>query len=110
MARTSASSNERLDLRLPAELKELAQTAADLSGQTLTGFVLAAVQRTAANLIHEHQQLKLSREAWEQFNAILESPPALTAKFHRATQRWRELGYNKQYEHTEPDVPRATGS
>lgn len=105
MARTTTRNNERLELRLPADLKELAQTAAELSGQTLTGFVMEALRRTATDLIQEQQQLKLSRESWEHFNAILQSPPALTAKFHRAAQRWRELGYNQQYEHADPGVP-----
>lgn len=61
MAATAATKKrERLEARVTAEQKTLFQRAADLSGRTLTDFVVSSLEAAAAETIEAHEVIKLS--------------------------------------------------
>lgn len=59
--RTAKQTTERLEVRVPAPIKALIARAASLEGVTLTDFVIANLQRSAAEVVREHEVLKLSK-------------------------------------------------
>jgi uncharacterized protein (DUF1778 family) len=58
--RLANQATERLEARVPAPIKDLIARAASLEGVTLTDFVIASLQRNAAEFIREHEVLSLS--------------------------------------------------
>lgn len=81
---------ERLEARVPAPIKELIGRAASLEGVTLTDFVIATLQRGAAEVVREHEVLKLSAKDSAAFAKAMISPPAPSAKLTRAFARHRK--------------------
>jgi len=65
---------ERLNVRLPADAKELIATAAAYSGLTLSGFVVATLTTHATTVIRERKALELSSRDHERFMAIIDNP------------------------------------
>lgn len=57
---TKRAKRERLEARITAEQKALFQHAADLSGRSLTDFVVASVQAAAEETISTHEVIRLS--------------------------------------------------
>jgi uncharacterized protein (DUF1778 family) len=68
------SSTARIDLRVRADLKELLEEAADLSAQTLAGFVAGAAISQAKKVVESAQRVRLSRADAEAFLAVLDRP------------------------------------
>ncbi len=76
MTVTRAGKTERLEARVPADVKALLQHAADLTGRSLSDFVLAAAYEAAEETIRTHEVIRLSAEDSLQFaEAILNPPP-----------------------------------
>jgi len=59
-ATPARAKRERLEARITAEQKALIQHAADLSGRSLTDFVVASVQAAAEEAIRTHGVIRLS--------------------------------------------------
>jgi uncharacterized protein (DUF1778 family) len=55
------TSNERLDMRLPAETKEMIERAASLAGVSLSAFVVSAARDAAIKVIEQHETWRLNR-------------------------------------------------
>ena len=67
---------ERLEARLTPEQKAILQRAADISGRSLSGFVISSAQAAAEETIRTHQVIELTARESEQFvNALLNPPP-----------------------------------
>jgi uncharacterized protein (DUF1778 family) len=62
LSKLSNTKNERLEARMSSEQKRLFKHAADLSGQSLTDFVITALQDAASKVIHQHKIIQLSLE------------------------------------------------
>jgi uncharacterized protein (DUF1778 family) len=62
-----------LDLRVTEEQKELIRRAAALRGQTMTEFVLAAVEPLARSLVERQQVIELNEAAWQAFVRLAEA-------------------------------------
>lgn len=81
---------ERLEARVPTQIKELIGRAASLEGVSLTDFVIASLQKTAAEVVREHEVLSLSVKGSAAFaKAMLAAPkpsPKLTQAFVRHRQ------------------------
>lgn len=86
IAQTSKRS-ERLEARVPGDLKDLLARAAAMRGQTLTDFVVAAVTEAAQRVVRENDLLELSQRDQQAFAAALTRPPAPSAKL-RAAAAW----------------------
>lgn len=90
---TRTPRTERLDLRLPRELKARWERAAELAGaSSVASFVKLAVTERADTLIREHDTLPLSGDESAWLYAFLSEPvreplPAL----QRTAERHREL-------------------
>jgi uncharacterized protein (DUF1778 family) len=66
---------ERLEARISADKKSLLKSAADLSGRTLTEFVINSAYEAAVRVIQEYQQLHLSVNDRDIFIQALLNPP-----------------------------------
>ncbi len=90
-----AARNERMDARIPADVKALLQRAAALQGLTLTEFMLAVTTDAARRVIHEHEIISLSLADSEMFLARMENPPKPNAALRAAAARLRRLQRNR---------------
>jgi uncharacterized protein (DUF1778 family) len=89
--------NDRIDVRISREQKELIKFASDLSGfKSLTEFIVFCINKEANKIIIENNQILKSIEDKKVFlNAIL-NPPAPNAMLKKA-----QLNYNKFIEANE---------
>ncbi len=90
MARSS-SPRERLETRIRADQKALLQRAADLTGRTLTDFVVASAVAAAEEAIRDHQVITLTLEDSIAFAEAVLNPPEPNADLRALVQRYREF-------------------
>lgn len=88
--RISPRKTERFAIRLRPAQKALFQRAADLTGRSLSDFVLGATEAAAEETIRRHQVLELSSRDTEAFLEALESPPRLDPKTEQALRESSE--------------------
>lgn len=81
---------ERLEARVPGPIKELIGRAASLEGVTLTDFVIASLQRSAAEVVREHEVLNLSVRDSAAFAKAMLAPPKPKRKLIQAFARHRQ--------------------
>lgn len=83
--------DERLDLKLSAEDKQLFAQAAAIEGLTMAAFVRSAAKQRAAAAIQQHCQLRLSQRDFTAFQAAIAEPfapnPALQDALNDAASR-----------------------
>lgn len=82
--------SERLEARLPSELKELFSRAAAFRGQTLTDFVVSTVAETARQVIRDHDAIQLTERDQHAFAAALLQPPPASDRLKAAADWYRE--------------------
>jgi uncharacterized protein (DUF1778 family) len=83
----------RLETRVTPEQKRLFQRAADLTGRSLTDFILNSAQEVAARTVREHDVLTVSGQDRELFVSALLHPPAPSRRLRQAAGRYkRALG------------------
>jgi len=80
----------RLEARVSREQKELFQRAAELTGRSLTDFVVSNLQEVAIRTIQEHDLITLSQDDQAVFVRALLSPPAPNRPLRRAAQAYRK--------------------
>ena len=92
LARTigGATKTSRLEARLTNEQKALFQHAADLSGRSLTGFVVSSAQEAAARTVRKHEVLTLRGRDRRIFAEALLHPPAPGKRLRQAALRYRK--------------------
>lgn len=88
--RPANPATERLEARVPAPIKDLIARAASLEGVTLTDFVIASLQRNAAEVIREHEVLSLSVKDSASFAKTMLSPPEPNRKLMQTFARHRK--------------------
>jgi uncharacterized protein (DUF1778 family) len=71
MARQSSA---RIELRLRADVKRLVQAAAELSDQTVAGFVTSTLLEGAKSVIESVRRIRLGRADADAFLTALERP------------------------------------
>jgi uncharacterized protein (DUF1778 family) len=81
----------RLNARLTEAQKTLLERAAQLSGRSLTDFVVNSAEDAAARTIREHEIMTLSTRDTEAFVAALLGPPRPTPRLAKAAERHRKL-------------------
>jgi uncharacterized protein (DUF1778 family) len=84
----NAAKAARLEARLTNEQKVLFQHAADLTGRSLTDFVVSSVQEVAARTIREHEVLTVSGRDRQIFLDALLKPPAPGKRLRQAASRY----------------------
>ncbi len=74
----------RLEARLPGDVYATLKHAAELSGRTLSDFVVSAAHKAARETIEEHTIMRVSAEDQRRFADALLNPPAPSAALRRA--------------------------
>jgi uncharacterized protein (DUF1778 family) len=82
--------DQRLDLRVTPDQKELIARAACVQGQTVTDFVITASQEAARMVIEESIIWKLSQDQQKAFMEALMNPPAPNANLRAAYRRYEK--------------------
>ena len=83
----------RLEARVSSAQKALFQRAAQLSGRTISDFVVASAQEAATKLIQAHEHIVLSRAEQAAFVQALLEAPAPSARLRRAAKAYKtEMG------------------
>ncbi|MDF0551675.1 DUF1778 domain-containing protein [Kamptonema sp. UHCC 0994] len=80
----------RLEARLTQEQKELLLEAAQISGFSLTEFVVASAVEAAKRTIQEQTVLKLSKNDSEVFVNALLNPPEPGEKLRESAKRYKQ--------------------
>jgi len=81
---------ERLEARLTREQKQIIERAAEISGTTVTGFVVASAQAAATETLKNFEALSLQGEASRVFVKALLNPPAPNARAKAAWRRYKD--------------------
>ena len=86
-----ATKSARLEARLSDEQKALFQHAADLSGRTLTEFVVSSAHEVAARTVREHEVLTLSGQDRQVFVNALLRPARPNKRLRQAARRYKSI-------------------
>ena len=81
----------RLEARLTDEQKALFQRAADLTGRSLTEFVVISAQEVAARTVREHAVLTLSGHDRQVFVDALLRPARPNKRLRQAARRYKSI-------------------
>ena len=86
-----AAKAARLEARLRDEQKALFQHAADLTGRSLTEFVVSSAQEVAARTVREHDVLTLSGRDRRFFVEALLKPSPPNKRLRQAARRYKGI-------------------
>lgn len=81
---------ERIEARVPPDVKRRIEYAAELQGRSLTDFVTAAADERACAVIEQHQVVRLSVDDSMALAESILNPPAPNAKAIAAARRYKE--------------------
>ncbi len=84
------STIERLEARITSDKKSILKNAADLSGRTLTDFVINSAYEAAIRVIQEHQQLHLTVKDQNIFVQALLQPKNPSDKLQKAVKKYKK--------------------
>ena len=86
-----ALERDRISARLPKEVRERIEEAADRSGATLNQFLVQAAIEKADQVLEREKVMKLSaRDAEWLLNLLDQPPPAPNAKLQRALDNYQK--------------------
>ena len=91
MPSIATNKTSRLDARITPELRDQLRYVAARQGRSVSDFVVAAAQEAAQKTVTEIEIMRLSREAQEQFVALLLNPPKPAPALKRAFERHRAM-------------------
>jgi uncharacterized protein (DUF1778 family) len=81
----------RVEARIAPDALAIVRRAAEIQGRSISDFIVAAAQEAALKTVAEVEIIRLSREAQEQFAALILNAPAPTRALKRAFERHRSL-------------------
>lgn len=84
-----AAKTERVEVRVPAEVKDIIERAAAWSGCTLSDFVRDAARDKAVAVVRESSELRLSNRDRDTFLAMLDNPPKPNKALKDAAMKYR---------------------
>jgi uncharacterized protein (DUF1778 family) len=82
---------QRLQIRVDAERKQLLERAADATHQNLSAFVLQAASQHAEEVLAERSVIQLSPQAAQAFSEALAQPAQVNARLAAALDRPRQF-------------------
>ena len=88
MSISTTERDERIDLRVSAELKTLLARAASYSGMSLSSFLVASASERAKEVVSERETLKLTARDWHVFLSGLEKPQRRRPRLEAAAKRY----------------------
>jgi uncharacterized protein (DUF1778 family) len=74
MSQAERERRGRINMRVSERQERVLRAAAELNGETLTGFVLAVATERAEEVLERAQRIDLGAEAFERFVAALDAP------------------------------------
>jgi uncharacterized protein (DUF1778 family) len=89
--REDTQKSERVAVRLTPAVKRALERGAEVSGRSLSDFVVDSAYRAAQRAIESHERLYLSDQDRKVFLAALDNPPEPTQALQQAAQRHRQL-------------------
>jgi uncharacterized protein (DUF1778 family) len=78
MAESTTNRDQAINIRASQRQRNLIDQAARALGKSRTDFMLETACREAENVLLDQTFFRLDEEAFERFNELLDSPPALT--------------------------------
>ena len=90
-AMSGGAKTARLEARLTDEQKLLFQHAADLTGRSLTEFVVSSAQEVAMRTVREHELLTVSGRDRQAFLDALLTPPSPNKRLREAARRYKKV-------------------
>ncbi|MCW0181159.1 DUF1778 domain-containing protein [Zavarzinia sp.] len=91
MAKTADIPMARLEARIPQQVYETMQRAAQLRGMTLTGYLMATAGEDARRVVEDAEIMRLSRAEQQRFAEALVQPAEPNARLLRAARRHKSL-------------------
>ena len=88
MAISTTGRDERIDLRVSAELKTLLAQAASYSGMSLSGFLVSSASERAKEVVAKRETLTLTTRDWRAFLSSLEKTERRRPKLEAAAKRY----------------------
>lgn len=82
---------ERVAVRVTPEQKRLLQRVAELTGRSLTDFILSSAQAAAEETLRTRQVIELSARDAEVIMSALLNPPRPNDRMKAAARQYREL-------------------
>jgi uncharacterized protein (DUF1778 family) len=89
-ATRSSLKSQRLMARVTNEQKRLLQRGAEIRGQTLTEFVVAAAQDAATRAIVDQEVIELGLRDSQAFAEGMLAPPPVSASLRAAARRYKK--------------------
>lgn len=80
--------DERIDLRVSAELKSLLARAASYSGMSLSSFLVSSATKRAEELVAARETLTLTSRDWRAFLAGLDKAERRRPRLEQAAKRY----------------------
>ena len=94
-SRSAKPRYQRLEARVPADLKRLIQDAADMRGVTLSDFIINSAHDAALETAERHNVIRLNREASIRFANALLRPARTIPRLRKAIQQHARAGASK---------------
>ena len=88
---TERSDYARLNCRVDARIKQRAEEAAKILGQSITDFTEGAIAEKADAVLAQHDRIVLSERDFARFVDLIENPPPPTAKLREAAEAYKRL-------------------
>ena len=79
--------SERVDLRVDEESKALFTRAAEISGASLSAFLVESARERAYRLLEEYDRVVLKNQARDSFLNALSNPPAPNEALQKAAKK-----------------------
>lgn len=76
MATLNSTATERIHLRTTHEAKQVIEQAAQLTGTTMSAFMIQNAYERALDLIEQHSRITLNAEQWQSLQTLIEQQPA----------------------------------
>lgn len=77
----------KINLRAPAQTKDIIDKAAKVVGKTLTDFMIESARQRAEQVLLDQRFFELDDDRFAEFIAILDRPPAPSAEFRKLLLR-----------------------
>jgi len=90
MSTATSQRDERIDLRVSADLKTLLSRAASYRGMSLSSFLVSIAADRAKEVVAEHETLTLTPRDWEAFLAALDEPDRSRPRLAAAARRYQK--------------------
>lgn len=88
--RTAVEKQERIGARVPREVYETLNRAAELTGATVNQFLVQSALKEAQTVIEREQVIRLSRRDSERLLDLLEKPAKPNARFKAAMKLYQK--------------------